>query len=136
VVVHSSGKEPISATVAERRKLLLAHYQEWKGVRYRSGGMDKNGVDCSGFVYLTYRRFGKVLPRTVKKMAEAGRGIDETLLEPGDLVLFKTGWFEHHAGIYMGKRNFLHVSSRKGVIISSIDDYYWKDRLWKSRRIF
>ena len=130
------GKESFSEAVAERKKQLLTHYNDWKGVPYRSGGMGKEGVDCSGFVYLTYRRFGKVVPRTVEEMAESGREIDETHLQPGDLVLFKTGWFERHAGIYMGKRNFLHVSSRKGVIISNMDDYYWKDRLWQSRRIF
>lgn len=134
-VVPSSEKEHFSKAINKRRQLLLAHYREWKGVGYRFGGMDKSGVDCSGFVYLTYRRFGKVVPRTVEEMAYSGREVDEARLVPGDLVLFKTGWFEHHAGIYMGKRTFLHVSSSRGVIISSMDDYYWKDRLWRSRRI-
>ena len=117
--------------------LLTRHFERWRGVPYRSGGMSKSGVDCSGFVYQTYvSQFGIILPRTTHDQAKSGRKISGSELRSGDLIFFKTGWFNRHIGIYLHKRQFIHVSSRRGVMQSSLDDYYWKDRFWQARRIF
>ena len=115
---------------------LDGHYKEWRGVPYRNSGMNKGGIDCSGFVYKTYAAlFGIVLPRTTEKQAESGIKIGRTELRKGDLVLFKTGWLNRHIGIYMDNEKFMHASSSKGVMLSGMDDYYWKDRFWQARRI-
>jgi cell wall-associated NlpC family hydrolase len=34
-----------------------------------------------------------------------------------------------HVGIYAGERQFLHVSTRAGVMLSSLSDPYWAPRL-------
>lgn len=118
------------------REALYRQYREWKGVRYLNGGMSKKGVDCSGFVVLTFRdRFGVALPRSTREQAKRGRKVRQKSLTPGDLVFFKTGFFSRHVGIYVGQRTFLHVSVKKGVSMSSLDNSYWSRRYWQSRRV-
>ena len=44
------------------RAALLEQHRQWRGVPYRMGGTDRNGLDCSGFTQLTFRqRFGVCL---------------------------------------------------------------------------
>jgi len=131
-----SGTAALLSDEGGAREALYRQYREWKGVRYRNGGMSKGGIDCSGFVVLTFRdRFGVSLPRSTKEQAKRGRKIRQKSLSPGDLVFFKTGFFSRHVGIYVGQRTFLHVSVKKGVSMSSLDNSYWSRRYWQSRRI-
>jgi probable lipoprotein NlpC len=66
--------------------------QHWRGTPYRYGGMSRGGVDCSGFVLMTFRdRFDLQLPRETRQQAEIGTEINKDDLLPGDLVFFKTG---------------------------------------------
>ena len=64
----------------------------WRGTPYRYGGMSRGGVDCSGFVLMTFRdKFDLQLPRETRMQAKIGTEIDKDELLPGDLVFFKTG---------------------------------------------
>jgi cell wall-associated NlpC family hydrolase len=115
---------------------LKAQYRDWKGVRYRIGGLSKKGVDCSGFVHLTFKkRLGRSIPRTTKSLSKYGKKIGRGSLKPGDLVFFKTGRKVRHVGIYYGGNKFLHASTSKGVMLSRMDDIYWGKRYWQSRRV-
>lgn len=115
---------------------LYSQYKQWKGVPYSLGGLSTKGVDCSGFVYVTYRdKFGLTIPRNTKLLSRAGKEISRTELRSGDLVFFKTGFKARHVGIYIEDGKFVHASSDLGVVISSLNDYYWKDKYWRSRRI-
>ena len=59
-------------------------------MRYDYGGLSKEGVDCSGFVYLTYlSNFGIELPRTAAQQSREGRPIAPRQLQAGDLVFLK-----------------------------------------------
>jgi probable lipoprotein NlpC len=118
------------------KQALYAQFDAWQSVRYRLGGLSKAGVDCSGFVYLTYRDlFGVSLPRTVYQQAGSGPAVSQQQLKTGDLVFFRIGRSQNHVGIYLEHRRFLHVSSRRGVIISSLDNCYWSGKYWKAVRI-
>lgn len=118
------------------KRLLKEEYNEWKSVKHRLGGISKNGIDCSGYVYKTFlNRFGRQLPRATELQSETGRHVNQGQLKPGDLVFFKTGLFKKHVGIYLEDRKFVHVSSSKGVTISSLDNSYWAGSYWKARRI-
>lgn len=118
------------------RKKLLDHYLAWKGTRYRAGGLSRNGVDCSGFVHLTYRsQLCLDVPRSTSELAALGRNVGINNLLPGDLVFFKTGLRSRHVGIYVDGGRFMHVSSRKGVTLSRLDDQYWSRRYWKAKRL-
>lgn len=110
----------------------------WRGTPYRYGGMSRNGVDCSGFVYLTFRdKFALQLPRTTAAQSDIGTRISKDDLLPGDLVFFKTGRGENglHVGIYDTDNAFIHASTSQGVIRSSLDNVYWRKVFWQARRI-
>ncbi len=115
---------------------LNTHYQEWKGTPYQLGGLSKSGIDCSGFVQLTYRKvFNKQVPRTTEKLSDAGEEIALKEAKLGDLLVFKTGFSKRHVGIYIGNGKFIHASSSKGVMTSSINNPYWSDSYRQTRRI-
>ncbi|MGF1739751.1 NlpC/P60 family protein [Vibrio profundum] len=115
---------------------LYAQYSHWKGVRYQYGGYSHSGIDCSGFTRTTFHsQFGVRLNRTAEEQSEQGFSVSKSHLRPGDLVFFKTGFFSHHVGIYLDRHRFLHASTSKGVMISSLNNVYWKDHYWKSRRV-
>lgn len=110
----------------------------WRGTPYRYGGLSRGGVDCSGFVYLTFRdRFDLQLPRSTIDQTDIGTRIDKSDLLPGDLVFFKTGSGENglHVGIYDTDNTFIHASTSQGVIRSSLDNVYWRKVFWQARRI-
>ncbi len=118
------------------RARILKQYDEWQHIPYKRGGLSKGGVDCSGLVYLTFRsKLGCIIPRTTALQVKTGRKIAINDLRAGDLVFFQTGLFSRHVGIYMGDSTFLHASSSRGVILSSLKENYWEKRFWTARRI-
>jgi cell wall-associated NlpC family hydrolase len=142
----SSTTESQSATTAAQtslpanlpddlKKALQAQHKEWHGTRYRLGGLSRSGVDCSGFVYLTFQeRLGMTLPRDTFKQSLQGRDIAKKDLQAGDLVFFRTGRY-NHVGIYMDNGQFMHASTRQGVKISRMGDAYWTRTYWKAKRL-
>ncbi len=115
---------------------LQAQYNSWQGVPYRLGGLSKKGIDCSGFVYLTFKdQFGLILPRTTETQVKRGTRVYIGQLQAGDLIFFKTAWRTRHVGIYLSDGRFLHASTSKGVIISRLDNVYWKKKYWRSQRV-
>lgn len=116
---------------------LIQQYNDWRGVPYRNGGQSRQGIDCSAFVQLTFKeQLHLNLPRTTTQQAASGRQVSTSGLRPGDLVLFKTGWGDHHIGIYLEENDFMHVSTTRGVMVSSISEPYWRKRFWQARRVF
>jgi probable lipoprotein NlpC len=121
---------------AEVKQQLNAQYRQWRGVRYRIGGMSKRGIDCSGFMYVTFKsKLGVVLPRSTEQQADVGASVERSELRTGDLVFFKTGLRVRHVGVYLERGRFLHASTSQGVTISELDEAYWKTHYWKARRI-
>ena len=103
----------------------------WRGTPYRYGGMSRNGVDCSGFVYLTFRdKFALQLPRTTSAQSDIGTRISKDELLPGG-----RGENGLHVGIYDTDNAFIHASTSQGVIRSSLDNVYWRKVFWQARRI-
>ncbi len=116
--------------------ILKSHFSGWQGTPYRRGGLSRKGVDCSGFVQVTYRNlFGKELPRTVREQVRVGRTVPKKAVMPGDLIFFKTGIRQRHVGIYVEDDLFLHASLSSGVTLSSLRDPYWKRSYWRSNRL-
>ena len=125
----------LSSTVKVKRR-LYSQFKEWKAVKYKLGGLSKRGIDCSGFVYITYKnRFGIKLPRTTIFQSRVGSRVSKSRLRAGDLVFFKTSTKVRHVGIYLEDGNFMHASTSKGVMISSLHNTYWSKKYWKSVRI-
>ena len=107
----------------------------WLGTPYRMGGNTKRGVDCSGFVAIVYREvYGKQLSRSSADMLKHNcRRISRAKLQEGDLVFFRTGKGKKnvpsHVGIYLKNGRFIHTSTSKGVIVSSLSEPYYT-RTW------
>ena len=84
------------------KKVLYSQFNDWQGVRYQQGGLSHRGVDCSGFVFLTFKsKFGLHLPRTASMQEKIGKEVSKDDLRAGDLVFFKTGKISNHVGIYL-----------------------------------
>lgn len=116
---------------------VVSEAHKYKGIPYASGGTTSAGFDCSGFTQKAFSDAGSSIPRTTGAQFNSGTPVDKGNLQPGDLVFFNTsGNGVSHSGIYIGSSNFIHSSSSKGVMISSINDpYYWGSRYIGARRI-
>jgi len=115
---------------------LLQEYKKWHATPYRLGGLGENGIDCSSLIQQIYKdAFGIVLPRTAQSQAEKGRQVSKESIKAGDLIFFKTGANERHAGIVIEEGKFIHSSQKYGVIISQLSNPYWKNTYWQSRRV-
>lgn len=126
---------------AEKKRLAFVEYgKKYIGCPYVSGATGPNAFDCSGYVYAVSREsIGYQLPRTVSAIYKFCRIIDETQREPGDLVFFKTTSSSEpsHVGIYIGNGQFLNCASdgpNTGVILSSLNENYWKGKYFKTGR--
>ena len=118
-------------------KTLLNAVDEWYGVRYRTGGNEKNGVDCSGFTVAVYAAaYGLTLPRVSRDQYRMSRKISTTELQEGDLVFFNTrGSGVSHVGIYLGNNKFIHASVSRGVMVSDLFESYYIKRFVGAGRI-
>ena len=115
---------------------LRQHYQSWQGTPYRLGGLSRGGIDCSGFVFVTYRDvYGLLLPRSTDALADLGEEVDLEDARVGDVLIFKTGFTQKHAGIYLGGDRFMHASTSSGVITSRLSSPYWRDAYRETRRV-
>lgn len=132
-------KAPENAPFLPRKEVgkLIATAKKYMGTPYRFGGTTPKGFDCSGFVQFVFRRHGFAIPRAADEQYRLGVRVKKRQeLEPGDLVFFST--YEKgasHCGIYLGDDQFIHVSSRRGVRVDSLDDEYWKPRWYGGKHI-
>lgn len=110
---------------------LYAFIDDWYGVRYRLGGSDKSGIDCSAFVQRLYENvFGTNVVRTAFEQFNMCKFLLKSdSLKEGDLVFFRTrGKQISHVGIYLMNNFFVHASASSGVMISRMDEAYWERR--------
>ena len=133
---HESQPVPVDAgPTSEKTDKLWQVYELYVGVPYEYGGTSADGFDCSGFITTAFREgLDQHLPRTTSQMLRHGKVVAPSEIQPGDLVFFRIGGKEQHAGIYMGGNHFMHASTSIGVTLSELDGYYWKDRFTQARR--
>lgn len=114
----------------------------FKGTSYKYGGTDKKGMDCSGLVYVSFLEEGISLPRTSRAMSLEGKRLFLNEVAPGDLLFFETNKNRkviNHVGLVTKVDGedilFIHSSTSKGVIISSLSESYWKSNFVMARRV-
>ncbi|MEE8379389.1 MAG: NlpC/P60 family protein [Gammaproteobacteria bacterium] len=135
-VAKSSSLFPKNTRQTNTQKRLAKHFSGWERTPYKLGGNSKRGVDCSGFVQITYRDvFSRSIPRTTALLAKRGKNISQKNLKFGDLVFFKTSRKVRHVGIYIGRGKFIHASTSRGVMQSNLGSSYWKKHYWMAKRI-
>lgn len=107
---------------------LYQFVYEWLGTPYRLGGDTKNGIDCSKFSLAVYENvFNTTIGYNSRNQYANVKPIRKKDLQPGDLVFFKIRSRQiTHVGIYLGDDKFAHAASSRGVMISNLNEAYWK----------
>ncbi|GEN70786.1 hypothetical protein CLA01_08580 [Chryseobacterium lathyri] len=121
---------------------ILKDAEKYIGTPYRFGGNTSSGFDCSGFTVKVFEENDFSLPRRSTDQADAGKKIDIKEVKPGDLLFFATagGSRVSHVGIVHdigadGEVKFIHASTSKGVIISSLNEKYWNKAYLHAQRV-
>jgi len=127
-MLPSRGAAFTSAVVRTALRFLGRPYQ-WAGIGNR-------GFDCSGLVYRVFSAMRLSVPHSSFGQFQEGVAVPRSALAPGDLVFFHTySYGASHVGIYVGGNRFIHASSDRGVIVSSLSEPYYAYRYLGARRI-
>ena len=121
---------------------LINAASENLGARYRSGGSNPEGFDCSGLMFFTFSKFDIILPRSSNEMSNLGSVLNSNEVRKGDLIFFKTNGRKiiNHVGMVVevleDEIKFIHSATSKGVIISSTKEPYYKKTFAQVNRIY
>lgn len=125
-------------TTREARALIEAAHS-WLGTPYKYGGETRHGVDCSAMVMNVYNEALNIkIPRTTRTQREYAMPVKRSDLQPGDLIFFSPGTAGKsisHVGLFIGNGRFIHASSSRGVVVSSLVERYYRDHYHSAGRI-
>jgi NlpC/P60 family protein len=110
---------------------LYKFISKWYGTGYKWGGTDRSGIDCSAFTQKLYSAvFNTELARTSRDQHKTCEKIQHHEdAAQGDLIFFRIHrWRVSHVGVYLANGFFVHCSRSRGVVISSLDNKYWRRR--------
>jgi cell wall-associated NlpC family hydrolase len=134
----------VSANIkpSEEAENIVKYAKTFDGTRYKYGGTTKRGMDCSGLIYTSFKKHDVNLPRTTTSLKSTGSWIDLKDVNVGDLIFFATNKNSrnvNHVGIVTNVRTgnveFIHASSSKGVMVSSLAERYWYFAFVQARRV-
>lgn len=119
---------------------LVAEAKRWLGTPYRYGGTEKGkGTDCSGLTMTVYHSvLGLKIPRNSAEQQKFCAPLKRNELQAGDLVFFSSAKGRgrvSHVGLYVDEGIFIHASSSRGVIASSLDENYYATHYHSSGRV-
>ncbi|WP_343487984.1 C40 family peptidase [Allomuricauda sp. d1] len=147
-VVASGGKETAHHTKKRdytensTADAIISVAMDYAGVRYKFGGTTKRGMDCSGLVYVALKENDILFPRISHQMAQEGKKIKVNQVQKGDLLFFDTQKRRrriNHVGLVVDvdgdEIKFIHSTSSRGVIVSSLREGYWNYAFVKATRI-
>ena len=134
-----SAVKPISNV--ELSEKLYQRGSEQVGSRYRSGGTQPGAFDCSGLMIYIFEESGVQLPRTSAEQSRFGTRINNSEAQKGDLIFFSTNGrgYINHVGMVVenidGEIKFIHSSVHGGVIISSVSEKYYTNKVKQVNRV-
>ena len=134
-----SAVKPISNV--ELSEKLYQRGSEQVGSRYRSGGTQPGAFDCSGLMIYIFEESGVQLPRTSAEQSRFGTRINNSEAQKGDLIFFSTNGrgYINHVGMVVentdGDIKFIHSSVHGGVIISSVSEKYYANKIKQVNRV-
>lgn len=118
-----------SSAVASNTTLgaqVVDYAKQFLGRPYVYGASGPNSFDCSGFTSYVYKNFGYTLNRSAAGQYSNGTPIDQSQLQPGDLLVWRaygSSQTATHVGIYIGNNQYIHASSTGGCIKINDMDY-------------
>ncbi|MCM3729974.1 LysM peptidoglycan-binding domain-containing protein [Neobacillus cucumis] len=107
------------------------------GIPYVWGGSTTSGFDCSGFIYYVANKAGKSLPRTTAA-GYYDRSYYVNTPKAGDLVFFENTYKQgiSHVGIYLGDNQFIQADGTHGIMISNLNNSYYKAHFTAFKRLY
>lgn len=124
----------------EYRRTLIEQANELIGVKYKYGGTDATGFDCSGFTQYLYKAIGIELPHNANLQSKMGKTISLEESKAGDLVFFGSNNRVYHAGVIYdnkdGEIELVHCASRgfKHQTNSDLNTIYWLEKVLVVKR--
>ena len=115
-IILSDGAVSSNADLAAQ---VVAYAKQFLGLPYVYGASGPNSFDCSGFTSYIYKHFGYTLNRSPAGQYSNGTPIDQSQLQPGDLLVWRaygSSKTATHVGIYIGNNQYIHASSTGGCI--------------------
>ncbi|MEU7905679.1 NlpC/P60 family protein [Actinoplanes sp. NPDC049118] len=105
-------------TVKANGAKVLAEATKHKGARYVFGAAGPKRFDCSGYTMYVYRKAaGKKLPHKANSQQKYGMSVSKGSKKAGDLLVFRSGSYGTHVGIYAGG-GYMWASPRAGKTVS------------------
>ena len=99
-------------------------------------------MDCSGLIYTAFKEDNITIPRVSSAMAKTGDWIDLKNVREGDLLFFatkKNSRSVNHVGLVTAINGdaiaFIHSTTSKGVITSTLKEKYWYFAFVQARRV-
>lgn len=131
-----------TAKPSKEAETIVKYATTFDGTPYKYGGTTKRGMDCSGLIYTSFKAHNVNLPRTTSGLQGTGDWVDLKEVNVGDLVFFatkKNSRKVNHVGIVTNVRTgnveFIHASSSRGVMVSSLAEKYWYFAFVQARRV-
>ena len=135
-VVKADAAEAKSSGKAQE---IVNCAMQYLGCAYVYGGSSPRGFDCSGFTSYVYAQCGVKINRTASAQLNNGYAVSRGELQPGDLVMFKSGGGSSpasHVGLYIGNGQFIHSSAPGvGVVIDSLNSNFYSRTYVGARRV-
>lgn len=128
-------------STSKKANKIVSKALSFKGTRYKYGGTSKSGIDCSGLMFTSFKSANINLPRTSIAQSNIGKNITLKNVQKGDLLFFKTNGKNkiNHVGLVLSVKGrdvkFIHSSSSRGVMISSLKEGYWSNAYAKAQRV-
>lgn len=115
--------------------------EKYQGTPYKYAGTTRDGMDCSGLIFQVFSEHGISFPRVSRDQAQMGDEISKNNVKTGDLLYFATsgGSRVTHVGLVHHVKGdeifFIHSSTSRGVIISSLEEKYWNKAFLFAKRV-
>ena len=143
LVIYSAALPVYASTDVAENELtsqdlstVVTEAKSWRGTRYRYGGKDKNGIDCSHFVYAVYSQIFQGYD-----YRKAGEYLRDSTFAPtkaplvGDIIVFPSvRGLSEHVGIItdVDATKFIGAQTSTGVREASFaPGTYWGKRPYK-----
>lgn len=150
-VTVEEAEQKFDETIGSREK-FIACGMDYKGTQYVWGGKSPvPGFDCSGLItFAAKKSLDLDLKGNAQDIYNQTKPVPLSEALPGDLIFFKGDSDTRitHVGIYLGKNPgkndfgnqnlFLNAASggpRTGVIVSGLNENYWKKTFYGCTRI-
>ncbi len=111
-----------------KEKKLYRFVSDWYGTPYKYGGCDKSGTDCSCLADNLFSVvYEKKIPRIAGDIKNVCNKVSSSELNEGDFIFFKIKSHDiDHVGVILKNNKFVHATTSRGVVISDINEEYYK----------